>query len=258
MLAELMLSAVTRAPAPLRKLGLVRESISLWARRNRQRKAWAAHELRCHQAVEQAVAGLRQSRTVVVLGSGLVRDVPIALLCRRFSRVVLVDAVHLPLLRWRMRRHANVTLVTRDLTGIAGWLCGRADGWTDPVADFVGDPCVDLVISANVLSQLPLGVEHFLDHHADRAAGLPLDIADRTVGWHLADLGRFRAPVCLLTDTEMRAENRKGEVTERLDLLRGHRVGLRECWEWDVAPFGEAARNTRFVHRAGVAETLKG
>lgn len=253
-----MLSAFTRAPAPLRKLGLVQESIGLWARRNRQRKAWATHEAHCHKAVERAVAGLSQTRTVVVLGSGLVRDVPIDLLCSRFSRVVLVDAVHLPLLRWRMRRYPNVTLVTRDLTGVAGWLGGKTEGRADPVADFASDPQVDLVISANVLSQLPLGVEHFLDRHASRAAALPPDLAARTVGWHLSDLRRFDAPVCLLTDVEMREENRRGEVVERLDLLRAHRVTLRECWEWDVAPFGEAARNTRFVHRAGVAETLAG
>ena len=102
MLAELALYLATPVPRAIRRHGLLRESIGLWSRGLRQRKAWAEHTRRCKAVVAQSLAGLTLHRTAVVLGSGLVRDVPMDLLVQRFDKVVLVDAVHLwPVrLRW--------------------------------------------------------------------------------------------------------------------------------------------------------------
>ncbi len=49
------------------------------------------------------MAGLRQKRTAVVLGSGLLRDVPIEELSENFDTVVLVDLVHLASVRLWLR-----------------------------------------------------------------------------------------------------------------------------------------------------------
>jgi len=260
LLAEIVLNLFAGAPYRLRRMGLVRESVGLWSRAARQRTAWSAHEARCHGIVARAVEGLAQCRTVIVLGSGLARDVPVDLLAARFSEVLLVDAVHLPTVRLRLRRLDNVRFDTRDLSGIAGWLQGEATGRADPVTDLAARDDVDLVISANLLSQLPIAPLCFLEDHPRRAAGLPPDVATRTVAWHLADLARFRARVCLLTDVEMREEDRAGRVTERLDLMRGVTLPKPdERWDWEVAPFGEASRTHRYVHRAqGYADFRQG
>jgi hypothetical protein len=250
MLPELLLQLLTTAPRPFRRMGLVRDSIGLWSRGTRRRGDWLPHEERCHQAVRRAIAGLTRRRTAVVLGSGLLRDVPFADLLESFERVILVDAVHLPMVRLTAGRHAKVTLLTRDLTGLSAWLAGEAGSRQDPVADLAADRAIDFVLSANVLSQLPLGVDTFLEKHPARARALPAGLADRTVGWHLEDLARFPCALCMLTDVEMREENRGGRVTDRLDLMRGHALPPPdEAWDWPVAPFGELERDLRYVHR---------
>lgn len=252
MLAELLLRLATPAARMTRRLGLVGESVALWSRGNRQRRAWAPHHERCRAVVAQVIAELPQRRKAVILGSGLLRDIPLDLLCERFEQVLLVDAVHLPQIRLRMRFRPKVALLTRDLAGVMGWLAGAADGRSDPLADLAADPAVDLVVSANLMSQLAWPVEDWLADHPDRARDLPADLPARCIAWHLADLRRFRGRVVLLSDVGMIERDRSGHVTDRLDLARGVALPAPdEAWDWPVAPFGEAGRDRESIHRAG-------
>ena len=199
----------------------------------------------------RAVESLARRRTVLVLGSGLLRDVPAKWLAARFEQVVLIDAVHLATARLAMARFRNVRFETLDLTGAADWLTGRDDRRRDPLAAWQAEPGVDLVISANVLSQLPIRPERWLDAHPSRKAALPMDIGARMIGWHLDDLRGFGCRVCLLTDVIMREEDKAGAVRSRLDLMRGRTLPTPdEEWDWPVAPFGEEARNLQYVHEA--------
>lgn len=252
MLAELFLSLVTPAARMTRRLGLVGESVALWARGNRQRRTWAGHHERCRAVVAEVVGELSQHRKVAVLGSGLLRDIPLDLLCERFEQVLLIDAVHLPQIRLRMRFRPKAALLTRDLTGVVGWLSEENDGRIDPLADLISDLAIDLVISANLMSQLAWPVEDWLEDHPDRAAKLPADLPARCIAWHLADLRRFRGRVILLSDVEMVERDRAGTITDRLDLTRGIALPLPdESWDWPVAPFGEAEHDRESVHRVG-------
>jgi hypothetical protein len=252
MLAEFVLWLATPATRMTRSLGLVGESVALWSRGNRQRRAWADHHERCRATVAGAVAELSCHRKAVILGSGLLRDIPLGLLCQRFERVLLVDAVHLPQIGLRMRLRPKVGLLTRDLTGIMGWLAGEDDGRVDPVADLVADPAVDLVVSANLMSQLAWPVEDWLGDHPGCARHLPADLPARCIAWHLADLRSFRGRVVLLSDVEMIERDRTGQVTDRLDLTRGVALPAPdEGWDWPVAPFGEAERDRESIHRVG-------
>jgi hypothetical protein len=200
--------------------------------------------------VTRAVGAVGHGRTVLVLGSGLVRDVPIDLLAARFERVVLVDAVHLPTVRLRLARYRNFVFERRDLTGALNWLAGRLGARVAPLEDYLADDSVDLVISANLLSQLPIPLANWIARQHGRAERFPEDVPARAVGWHLDDLARFRCPVCLITDIEMREEDRAGTVGERLDLLHGARLPEPdESWDWQVAPFGEIERDFAYIHR---------
>lgn len=241
---------VTPANRMTRKLGLLTESVSLWARGLRQRKAWAEHNARCRAIVAETVKTLPQRRTAVILGSGMLRDVPAELLSASFERLLLIDAVHLPQIRLRMRFHRNVELLTRDLSGVMGWLAGESDRRADPLADLAADAAVDLVVSANLLSQLAWPVEDWLEDHPAEAERLPADLPARCIIWHLADLRRFAGRVVLLSDVEMIERDRAGAITERLDLMRGISLPpADENWDWPVAPFGEADRDRENIHR---------
>jgi hypothetical protein len=57
-LAELALRLATPASRMTRRFGLVGESIAIWSRGVRQRRAWADDHARCRAAVAGAVAEL--------------------------------------------------------------------------------------------------------------------------------------------------------------------------------------------------------
>jgi hypothetical protein len=250
MLPELLLSAITPASRQLRRMGLVTASVGLWSRSFRQSAQWSPHYARCHAVVRRAIAGLQSRRTAAILGSGLAKDIPVRDLLAAFERVLLVDAVHLPTVRLRYALDKRVRFVTLDLSGMAGWLEGEADGRVAPLRSLAADPDLDLVISANVLSQIPIGVETFLDDHPERVAALPADILTRSVQGHLEDLAAFRCRVCLLTDTVMTERDRSGAVTDTLDLMRDVTLPPPdEAWDWTVAPFGEVDGKHEYVHR---------
>jgi hypothetical protein len=249
-IAELSLYLASFASRAARRHGLLRESVGLWSRGHRQRKAWAPHEDRCRRVVAAAVEGLDVRRAALVLGSGLLRDVPMDLLLQRFERVVLVDVVHLWPVRLRYARSRKVEFVTRDLTGLLDRLLDRVGAGppparNPPLGDFAADDDIDLVISANLLSQLALPVERALE----RRPALCRELCRAVVEGHLADLGAFRARICLLTDHAYSEVDRSGQVVDRADLLHGVALGPPDAeWDWPVAPLGEEARASAFIH----------
>ena len=109
----------------------------------------------------EAAARCERRRSALVVGSGLLFDVPLEALCRQFENVVLVDIVH----AWSVHREAcrfsNVRLVPLDVTGVVQRCHALARRRAPaplpqcPVECFVGEP-FDLVASVNVLSQLPV------------------------------------------------------------------------------------------------------
>ncbi|MGL4727688.1 MAG: hypothetical protein ACRCWO_02930 [Bosea sp. (in: a-proteobacteria)] len=250
MLAEFAIHVFSPGRLAFRRVGLHDKAVALWSRATRCRSAWAAHEANCHEVVRAAMAALPSRRTALVLGSGLCRDFPLDELARSFERVVLVDAVHLWPVRMRLRQYRNVETRSRDLTGAVEWLIGKCEGRIAPLADFQGNEAVDFVLSANCLSQLPLGLDGWIDADAARKARWGEDFADQAIDWHLKDLAGFNCPVCLISDVEMVECDASGREVERIDLMRGRwePPNPDASWEWLVVPQGEAARGHTSIH----------
>lgn len=219
----------------------------LLSRSRRCRAAWAAHLAAARDTVARGCRTTDEKRVAVILGSGLLDDVPLALLAATFRQVRLVDAVHMRPARRMARQYPNVRLVTAELSGSASCLGTGTTDLTDPLADLCGGADVDLVVSANLLSQLPIVP---LDWFERRRLPPPPDFGRRIVQAHLDGLARLSARVCLVADLEQVEEDRDGRVIERLDLLHGLRLPPPDrAWTWELAPFGEAARHRRHRHR---------
>jgi hypothetical protein len=226
MLAELAQYAASYARTPPAFRPHLAPAVELWARGTRQAKAWAPHLGRARGLIDTTIDDLPVRRTVVVLGSGPLFDIPLESLARTFERVILVDRIHLSSIDKRIARYSNVTLDWRDLS---------PEDDADALGFLAAYPDLDWVISANLASQLALGAR----------AGNERLVVDR----HLDALAALPVPVTLITDLDYRVFNRHGVMRESADLLHGRpmpRSGLR--WKWEVAPFGEEARNTRRVH----------
>jgi len=226
MLAEIAVTATSyrRTPATFRPY--LWAAATYWGRGVRQTRAWAPHLANARGLIDTTIDDFSVRRTVVVLGSGPLFDLPLESLARTFERVILVDRVHLSSLKRRIGRYTNVELVWRDLSTEAD---PDALGFLDAISD------LDWVISANLVS--------------DMAGSAPPDVARRVVDRHLEALGRLSCPATLITDLDYRVLNRHGVILDSADLLHGHhmpRSGLR--WKWEAAPFLEEARHTRRVH----------
>lgn len=235
MIWEAFLYATARTTPAMRRLGLVGDAIALRSRALRHRRAWTPHEERCRAFVIRAVDTLPRRRSVVVLGSGLARDVPLARLAASFERVVLVDAVHLLPVRWRAWQ-LSAECVAADLSG----------GDDAAIASLRARGDVDLVISANLLSQMPLphrrAADDWMDPEPTRRIGIH----------HLATLRSFWAPVCLLSDLAYRDVQRDGSASEEHPLVDESLLPPPNgTWDWEVAPRGEIDRGFARIHRVG-------
>ncbi len=250
MLAEAVLYLATPCGLDARRLGYLSASVGQWSRATRCRSDWSAHERRCRDLVARVVEGLERRRTVMVLGSGLLRDVDLPFLAARFETVVLVDIVHPLAARFEAWKRRNLRLLTRDLAGAAGFLLRGEPLEADPLASLREEPALDLVISANVLSQLPIAAWNRLNDRGRDAAECDR-VAAEIVNRHLAGLAAFPCPAVLLTDTVMEEVDRFGRVVDRLDLLYGAVLPLAEdAWDWPVAPFGQDGPDHALRHRA--------
>ena len=256
MLLDLLHLLTTPAPRAQRRLGYLRDSIWLMSRARRCRRAWAPHLAASRAVMRAAIAGTERRDTAVVLGSGLLLDVPLADLARSFRRVVLVDAVHLRPARRAIRAFSNVETLTADLSGAMALMTGAARELEPCLPPVCAEPGTGLVISANLLSQLPIRPVARLEASRRPLGGwTPADgdaFGRRIVEAHLGALAGLKARVCLVTDIDENEEDRQGRIEARHDLLYGVRLGAPdEAWTWELAPFGEAARNRRLIH--GVA-----
>ncbi len=245
MLAEWITFLTTPCPRPLRRLGYLGEVIGTQSRHRRCRTAWAPHLENSRRAMLAAAEAVPARRKVTVLGSGLLLDVPLAELAATFGEVALVDVLHLKPARRAARRFSNVRLIEADVTGIIAQLPDPEA--VPPPADLPeGD--ADLVVSANLLTQLPFLPSRWLSRRADPEEAITA-FARALMGEHLAALARLPGRVCLITEVEHRLCD-GGKTVSTFDPLFGLDVGQPAAeWLWDIAPRPEINRRHDIRYR---------
>lgn len=248
MFREALTWLTTPAPDWARQAGYLKELIAIQARHRRCRIAWAPHLEASRAAILEAMTRCENRRHAIVYGSGLLLDVPLNALSDAFERVTLVDAAHLRSTRRTARRHGNVDCVEADLSGVAiGLLLGTAKG-----ADRLPDPKppaiapkgnVDLVVSVNLLTQLPVTPLRFLDERLYLSADATGRYARTIMQAHLDHLNQLDAVCCLIAETAIEHVAADGTVIDNIDPLRGISLpAAQHRWEWMVAPWGEVSR----------------
>lgn len=249
MILELIEYLTTDCPRPARRLGYLKEAVAIHARRRRLGPVWDDHLARSRAVITESIDRCPRRRTALVIGSGLLLDIPLAELADGFDRVLLADLVHLRAVRRAAGCHGNVELVTADVTGFVDEFEQRvAAGWRGdpvPVSDaFLDLGDLDLVVSANVMAQLAIFPAAALQRRAgldgDALEAFCRDVAQR----HLDYLGRFDASVCLITERRREAFDKGGGRLTDQDALFG--VSLPDGgteWNWTLAPLGEVNRD---------------
>lgn len=226
MLAEFLVYAASRRTTPPAFRQCLGDAVGKWRHGDRQARAWAPHLAKARGLIDSTIDDIASRRTVVVLGSGPLFDIPLESLARTFARVVLVDRAHLSTIDPRLRPYGNIERQWRDLSTVAE---GEPLGFLGEISD------LDWVISPCLVSRL--------------AEMAPQGQQRRAVDSHLDALAALPCPVTLIAELDYRVFNRHGVMLDHADLLLGRhvpRTGLR--WKWEVAPFREHDRHTRRVH----------
>lgn len=227
MLAEFYVWLMSLPATPLGFRRHLAEAVGLWSRGRRQAKAWVPHISQARGMIDTAIDEMSPRRSVVVLGSGPLFDVPLESLARTFREVHLVDRAHPWTIGGRTRRYPNIRLHWRDLS---------AATTTDPLAFLSEIADVDWVISTNLLSQI--------------ASAAPGGRECEVIEAHLDALAALPCRATLITDVDYRVVDRSGEVREEGDMMFGHTLPEPDAtWKWEVAPFGDESQETRRVHR---------
>lgn len=154
-----------------------------------------------------AVSQCKKKNLVVILGSGILSDIPLEDLSAEFDQVELVDVIHLNATRKAVKAFANVGLKTRDITGIAEDLyihvqTGGMGPIAAPSATFPLLEGADLVISANVFSQLPLCLLETARNGLGWKSANLVDFARGILQAHLTALENLSSTVCMITEIE--------------------------------------------------------
>lgn len=250
MIQELLTHWMTPCPRPIRRMGFLHDLIAVRARHRRCRTAWAPHLEATRDRVTAAIDATPGRDLAVVLGAGLLLDVPLDALAAAFRRVVLVDVCWLAETRRAVRHYGNVDLLAHDLTGVAV-ACQQAD--SIPAVPRGSIPYLrdaDLVCSLNCLSQLPLNPRAALEslpgvtpEHLDR-------FSRAVVTAHVEALTEAPGTALLVTDTTAeRVLTSTGDALAR-DLLFGHpHPDGGDSWWWDLAPAPEEDRRYHLRHR---------
>ena len=249
MLLETLAYLTTPCPQPYRRMGYLKELIATEARYRRCRAAWQPHLERTRAVITRAARMAAGTNRAVVIGAGMVADVPLDVLAGKFRTVELVDLCFAKQTRRNVWRNPNIERVTRDATGTLAALAKGvvpAPGLPDGLA--LGD--ADLVVSANVLSQLPLVPLAYLKKTRPDLDAAALDgFAAALIRNHVALLETCPGTVCLVTDVErqLRDGNRLIEAEDPLRGVLPARDG--DEWLWEIAPRYEVSTDYAILNR---------
>lgn len=243
MLLDLLEYVITPCSWPARSLGFLTSSLQVQARYRRCRRAWEPHLAHTRRVILAAAARCPRRRKAVILGAGLLHDIPLRELAAMFAEVVLVDIVFPWSSRLAAARFRHVRCLTADVTGTLHALPRAVRDpalplpRSEPVL-FLDDPALDLTVSVNLLSQLPVIPAHCLQRRAPAA----LDAWSRELQEaHLDYIRRLAGRKVIITDTAGTRRDLAGAIVERWDNLHGLVLPpATETWEWNLAPAPEA------------------
>lgn len=238
-----LLTYLTERPSlkEAKSFGHLVESISLLSREKRCKKTWATHRASCKQFIISELKNAIHYDSVLVLGSGPLHEISIEVLSKTFKRVVLVDIVHLKSTKKSVEHLSNVEFVEHEITEIEEALRVNKELKNIVPAKFL-DQDWGLVLSVNVMSQLPLHLETYIEKKLknkfsqDQIDNFLKDVTRN----HLTYLQSFKSNVILITDTQTIYYDKNEKVIqtdnnyEHLSL-----PNPKEEWNWNVAPIPE-------------------
>lgn len=181
----------------------------------------------------------------MIIGSGLLIEVPIQELLKTGIKIYLVDIVHPREVRTLAKRYPQIELLEKDISslltvlkkGLSPFLPNSIPWETLTPWNL---PKVDWVISANILSQIPLMISEALPMSKAAYEGFARKVRDQ----HIQRLFELSNKVLMFADFETRYVGRDGKRinTESYEVDLQDLKFARE-WKWEISPFGETSKD---------------
>ena len=233
-------------PPHVRHMDYLSEAIAMRGRYVSNSAAWKPHHDNSRHVVLSAAEQCRNRSKAVVLGAGLLLDVPLAELSSQFREVVLVDIVFLPEVRRRITSCCNVRLLQYDVTGMARALYdairlgSRHLPEAAPLVPELNE-AAGLVVSLNILSQLWVIPRAYA---LKKLPGLDPELIDdwcrQIVKSHYDYLVSLPCDVCLVADHEFVMRDREERIVSRDSTIAGLSLPAPDVsWTWDIMPKGD-------------------
>ena len=215
MILELFKFLTSKASREARKNGALYESVAFESRASRLKSSWQSHWDASHMAVQEFLSKpeLSSAKTLLVLASGSLFELPMDFLLQRFEKIILVDFVFPKKVRETAERaQGKIELAEANLNDL------------DKVTALL--EAADVALSCNVLSQL-----HLFDQSTEAKAHQQK---------HLGLLKTSKKPALLWTDVQ-RIFRPKGQnqVVQTEDTVFASRSTPWKKWEWKIAPAPE-------------------
>lgn len=264
MLKELFRYVTVSVPDYVRDMGYLKEVISIESRYERCREGWLSHLEKSRQTVCEALDLCETREKVVVLGSGLLLDLPLRELATNFKEVVLVDILHMPSVKTAVALFDNIKLVTADVTSVAERLYLQRPRPEEPLPSpdepFLPecDQDCSLVVSLNLLSQLTYVPVQYLTKRLKWKDDSPklLQWEERVMRAHYKSLMALNCTVCLISDWQMSYLDRHGNEIERyLTVPFLKNIKPYRQWTWELVPLKRESR--RYSVELSVSALLK-
>jgi hypothetical protein len=189
------------------QMGYTSGQAGIMRRMLREEGAWQSHLVKTSEFIQQAVKS-QQPKSIRILGSGWLLDVPIKFLIERCDRIILTDIAHPNQIVNTYSRFKNVEFETFDLTGGAAELCYKQKKSGFNVNTLIHELSniapirfsEDMIVSVNLLSQLSIILTDYLSKKIKLTDSQIIDITVEIQKKHFEMLPKDKS--LLITDYE--------------------------------------------------------
>lgn len=261
-------------PRHIRKLGLLKELIAIEARANRCSEDWASHLGNTQKFI---LENIQPGNKLLVLGSGLLNDLPVEELSEKFQEIILVDIFHFSGTQNKFKHLKNLNFIALDITNTLmdaynyieqsekylslegmgareAFRLGEFKKFSSLKPSYaLDDTEISAVISLNLLSQLANTVRESMENFTEKFnleneenAQILEAYYQSLILNHIEYLNEFSdAQKILITDTKRMVYDKANKLQEEMNSLEGLdletlvSVKKQAKWNWHLAPYGE-------------------
>ena len=252
MIREALIFLLTPTTSIAKKYGFLYQSIALQHRFERCKKAWLPHLKNCQDLYLNKIKELSQKKSIVILGSAHLHEIPMHLLVDNFETITLVDVVHPLKHHWLAKKNSRLKLITQDLSGSLDKLDSLnalkdlhiliEELKTKDLFNFEAD----LIVSSNIMSQLALLPIDAIEKKLKRNLSVEEKdiICTAFAEIHLKNLQHCQGQKLIYCDREVIYRDPQGE-----EIYKGHYPvnfnGFKKLkeWIWQLAPLKEASKD---------------